>query len=181
MAKRRRHQAHHTAAKTSTKKGIPSWIKIVGAQLVGGTIGLLATAILPDSVAPYAPSAGILASKFVGGGAWSYYLVSGGAAAGLMFISRRRTVQVAAQGLGAAKRSLASGSSAGLPSGSGSVAQKGAQILQNAGVRWSVALGQPLERAGRVLRAALRFFLRDGGRSREPLSEETTERLTCGI
>lgn len=134
MAKRKR-RAAHTAAKTTTKKGIPHWIRILGAQVLGGGVGLLATAILPDAVAPYAPSAGILASKFIGGGSWSYYLVSGGAAAGLMFLSRRKTVQVAAAGLGAAKRQLASGMGSGLPSGSGSVQQKGADILRGAGVK----------------------------------------------
>lgn len=134
MAKRRRKQASHSASSSGKKmSGFPSWLKPTLSMIAGGGLGLVAMAILPDAVAPYAPALGVVAAKFVGGGSWNKYLVTAGVVGGVTFLSRRKTVQVAAASLGQAKRALASNAPAGAIGG-GSAADRGASILRNSGL-----------------------------------------------
>ena len=124
----------HKKKKGSTKKsGMPAWIKPTLSMIIGGGVGLVAMALLPDALAPYAPAMGVLASKFIGGGGWGKYLATAGVVGGVTFLSRRQTVQVAAGALSAAKRALAAGPSAPA-AGGGSAQQQGADILRRSGV-----------------------------------------------
>lgn len=119
----------------SKKGGFPSWVKPTLAMIAGGGLGLVAMAILPDAIAPYAPALGVVGAKFVGGGGWNKYLVTAGVVGGVTFLSRRKTVQVAAASLGAAKRALASNTSGSQAQvGPGSTAERGAAILQKSGL-----------------------------------------------
>lgn len=129
MARRRRR-----AAKTSTvksKKGFPAWVKPTLAMIFGGGAGLVAMGLLPDAIAPYAPALGVLASKWVGKGGWGKYLATAGVVGGVTFLSRRRTIAVAAGALTAAKKALTSGGSVSMPGGT--AADKGAAILRSVG------------------------------------------------
>ena len=118
------------------KSGMPSWVKPTIAMIVGGGLGLVAMGILPDAIGPYAPAAGVLLARFVGGGGWSKYLVTAGVVGGVTFLSRRKTVQVAAGSLKAAKDALAAGGGGSNPPavGSGSAADRGADILRKQGL-----------------------------------------------
>jgi hypothetical protein len=135
MAKRRRRRASHTVGPTSSKKkGFPGWVKPVGSMIGGGLLGLLASSIAPDAIAPYTPAIGIAMAKFAGGGGWGKYLATAGVLGGLTFLSKRRTVQVASGALKGAKNALASGGGGGgtamAPAGGATAAQKGAAILK---------------------------------------------------
>lgn len=131
MAKRRR-RANKTAGKASksSKKGMPAWIKPTFSMIIGGGVGLVAMSLLPSAIAPFAPALGVLGSKIFGGGGWGKYAATAGVVAGVTFLSQRKTVQVAAGALSAAKRALTNGSS----SGGGDAADQGAEILRRAGV-----------------------------------------------
>lgn len=126
MARRRRRAAK--ISKTTKKKGFPSWVKPTLAMILGGGVGLVAMGLLPDAIAPYAPALGVLASKFVGKGGWGKYLATAGVVGGVTFLSRRKSVAVAAGALTAAKKALGSGATT---STGGSAADKGAEILRS--------------------------------------------------
>lgn len=122
-----------------SRKGFPSWVKPTVSMLIGGGVGLLAVGVLPAAVAPYGPALGVLGSKFLGGGSWSKYAVAASAVAGVTFLSRRPTVQLAAGSLRAAMNSLQSGGSSVVAGPaeitSGSAAEAGEKILQQNGLR----------------------------------------------
>lgn len=135
MAKRRKKTAKYSASKGSSKSksGLPTWVKPTLSMIFGGGVGLVAMALLPDAIAPYAPAMGVLASKFIGGGGWGKYLATAGVVGGVTFLSRRKTIQVSAGALAAAKKALTSGrTSPG--SGSGDAAAAGRAILQKQGL-----------------------------------------------
>ena len=134
MAKRRRRKAAHRAGgngKPARKSVFPAWVKPTFAMVLGGGVGLVAMALLPAAIGPYAPALGVAAAKFLGGGGWSKYLVTAGVVGGVTFLSRRKTVQVAAGALTAAKNALV-----GPPAApeSGSAASQGADILRRSGL-----------------------------------------------
>ena len=98
---------------THSKRTFPTWLKPTLSMLLGGTVGLIGSALLPDGARPLAVGAGIVGSKLIGGGTWGKYLGTGTVVAGLMFLGQRKYVQVAHASLSAAKKSLASGGGGG--------------------------------------------------------------------
>lgn len=141
MGKRRRRAAKVSSGKSSSKKGFPSWVKPTLSMVIGGGVGLIAMSLLPDAIAPYAPALGVLSAKFLGGGSWGKYATTAAVVGGVTLLSRRKTVQVAAGALTAAKQALTSGAGSSFGggqsngAGAGSAAQRGDQILRSVGVK----------------------------------------------
>lgn len=138
MAKHRRRAAKTADKKSSGKKsGFPAWVKPTVSMVIGGGVGLVAMSLLPNAIAPYAPALGVLGSKFLGGGGWGKYLATAGVVGGVTFLSRRKTIQVAAGALTAAKSALTASVTGGPPEivTGGSAASRGEQILRSVGVK----------------------------------------------
>ena len=140
VAKRRR--ANKTAGKKSSgkKSGFPAWVKPTVSMVIGGGVGLVAMSLLPDAIAPYAPALGVLGAKFLGGGSWGKYAGTAAVVGGVTFLSRRKTVQVAAGALTAAKAALSGGMESTVTAGpaevtGGSAASRGESILRSVGVK----------------------------------------------
>ena len=95
--KRRRASKVSGGKKSSgRKKGFPGWVRPTVSMIGGGLVGLLISGLLPGAVAPYAPAAGVLASKFVGKGSWGKYAATSAVLAGVTFLSYRKTTQIVA-------------------------------------------------------------------------------------
>lgn len=135
MARRRRRAAKTAGSKSTRKSGFPAWVKPTVSMILGGGVGLVAMSLLPNAIAPFAPALGVIGSKFLGGGGWGKYLATGAVVGGVTFLSQRKTVQVAAGALVAAKQALIGPSEPGPSSPTGSAASKGAEILRSVGVR----------------------------------------------
>ncbi len=131
--KGKRRRANKTAGKSSgrRKSGFPAWVKPTLSMIVGGGVGLISMALLPEGIAPYAPALGVLGSKLLGGGSWGKYATVAAVVGGVTFLSKRKTVLVAAGALNAAKRALTSGGGGA----SGSTEDIGNQILRDTGVK----------------------------------------------
>ena len=131
MAKRRRRAGKTAGSRSSKKSGFPAWVKPTFSMILGGGVGLVVMSLLPTAIAPFAPALGVLGSKFLGGGGWGKYVATAGVVGGGTFLSQRKTVQIAAGALSAAKNALTGGSGGS----DESAASKGERILQSVGVK----------------------------------------------